>query len=386
MSRTFFIPLALVSGLSAISAFAEVKVVDEIVCKVSGDIITRTDLDRDRAIVAEDLKKQRLSGAQLDEAIKLRTKDSLRNRIDTLLLVARGKEMNMNVDSDVNKQLADIQRRAVAAGQKELVDPDKFQQFVREQTGQSYEDYKGDMKNSILTQRVIRDEVSSKIKLKREDLEAYYNAHQNEFQRDERIFLREIMVAANPDNTAAAERKAKALVVRARGGEKFPEMAQTNSDAASAQYGGFLDPYSKGSLREDLEAAVWNQPKGYVTDPIKIQGGFLILKVDDHQKAGLASLDEVENEVTDRLAGPKMEPMLREYLTKLRQDAFLEIKDGYVDTGAAPGKDTKWNDPAQLKPETVKKEEILAKGRRKHVLGLPVPGTHSDSPGQSSSR
>jgi parvulin-like peptidyl-prolyl isomerase len=386
MSRTLFIPLALMCGFSAVSAFAEVKVVDEIVCKVSGDIVTRTDLERDKLIATEELKKQGLSGARLAEALQIRTKDSLRNRIDTLLLVARGKELNLNVDSDVNKQLADIQRRAVAAGQKELVDPDKFQQFVREQTGQSYEDYKNDLKNSILTQRVVRDEVSSKMKVKHEDLEAYYNAHQNEFQRDERIFLREIMVAANPDNIAAAERKAKTLVTRARAGEKFPELAQTNSDAASAQYGGFLDPYTKGTLREDLEAAVWNQPKGYVSDPIKIQGGYLILKVDDHQKAGLASLDEVENEVTDKIAGPRMEPMLREYLTKLRQDAFLEIKPDYIDTGAAPGKDTKWNDPAQLKPETTTKQEVLAKGRKKHVLGLPVPGTHSDSPGQSSSR
>src|SRR5947209_8674915 len=141
MRCTLSIALAVASCWMVVPASAEVKVVDEIVCKVSGDIITRSELERDRLAITEELRKQSLSGARLQEAVALRTKDLLRNRIDTLLLVAKGKEMSINVDTDVNKQIADIQRRAVAAGDKTLADPEKFQQFVREQTGQSYEDY-----------------------------------------------------------------------------------------------------------------------------------------------------------------------------------------------------------------------------------------------------
>jgi parvulin-like peptidyl-prolyl isomerase len=377
--------LASISLLASTVLAAEVKVMEEIVCKVNGDIITRTELERDRARVTEELRRQGLSGARLTDAVNEQSKTLLRDRIDNLLLISKGKEMNLNVDSEVNKQMADTQRRAVTQD-KALADPEKFQQFVHDQTGQSYEDYKADMKNSMLAQRVVREEVSGKIKFKREELQAYYDGHKDQFQREERIFLREILVAANPDNTSVAEKKAKDLVAQARRGEKFPELAQTNSDAVSAQLGGFIDPYTKAQLSEELIKAVWDQPKGYITDPIKMAGGYLILKVDDHQKAGLASLDEVENEVTDQLFQPKMQPLMREYMTKLREQAFLEIKPGYEDAGAAPGKDTKWNDPAQLKPETTTKEEVLAKGRRKHVLGLPVPGTTSTKPGTSSSR
>src|SRR5579864_6530983 len=64
-----------------------------------------------------------------------------------------------------------------------------------------------------------------------------------------------------------------------------------------------------------------------------------------------------------------MQPKVREYLTKLREVAFLEIRAGYVDSGAAPGKDTAWKDPAQLKPETTTKEEVAAR-RRKRLLGI----------------
>ena len=67
--------------------------------------------------------------------------------------------------------------------------------------------------------------------------------------------------------------------------------------------------------------------------------------------------------------------------------AFLEIKTGWEDTGAAPGKNTAWSDPAQLKPETVTKEEVAARGHRKKLLGMiPIPGTNTTAAGVSSSK
>ncbi len=134
-----------------------------------------------------------------------------------------------------------------------------------------------------------------------------------------------------------------------------------------------------------IESATWDQPKGFVTDPMRVENGFLILKVDEHQKAGQASLDDVTNEITERLYTPKMQPAVREYLTKLRKDAFLEIKPGYVDSGAAAGQDTTWVATAELKPETVTKEEVASQKRHKRLLGvLPVPGTTATSSSKSS--
>jgi hypothetical protein len=95
-------------------------------------------------------------------------------------------------------------------------------------------------------------------------------------------------------------------------------------------------------------------------------------------------MDEVEPEIMDKLYQPKMQPALRAYLTKLRESAFLEIKKGYIDSGAAPGKDTAWMDAAQLKPETVTKAEAATRKRRKHLLGVPLPGTTSSGTSSSS--
>src|SRR5262249_13308827 len=151
-------------------------------------------------------------------------------------------------------------------------------------------------------------------------------------------------------------------------GEKFSELAQTNSDDANAQSGGEMPPMAKGDLDKRIEDAIWNQPRGFVTDPIKMDKGLIIVKVLEHQKAGQAEFEEVLGEIENRMYAPKMDPAIREFLTKLRVNAFLEIKPGYEDSGAAPGKNTAWTDPAQLKPETVTKEEVAAKTRHKKLL------------------
>jgi peptidyl-prolyl cis-trans isomerase SurA len=91
----------------------------------------------------------------------------------------------------------------------------------------------------------------------------------------------------------------------------------------------------------------------------------------------------VESEIMNRLYGPRFQPKIREYLTRLREQAFLEIKPGFVDSGAAPGKDTSWKDPAQLKPETVTKEEVANIKRRKRMLwAIPMPGTNANEAAQ----
>ena len=369
------VPVLILASASAFAA--DVAIVEEIVAKCNGDIITRGDLERYRRDFVNAARQQGVTGPTLDQALAEHEKNLLRDRIDQLLLVQKAKDLNINVDSDVAKRLASIQRDA------KIADPEKFQDYVKEQTGMPFEDFKQEMKNDLLRQRVIHQDVGGKVNIKREELEKYYNEHKSEFVREERIFLREILISTEGKDAAgvaAAEKKAKDLVARARKGERFPEMARDNSDAITAKSYGQLDPYKKGELSKNMEDLVWDQPKGYVTDPITTPAGFLILRVDEHQKAGQAELAEVENEVMDKLYTPRMEPAVREYLTKLREQAFLEIKSDWVDSGAAPGKDTSWVDPAQLKPETVSKAEVAAKSRRKRLLwAVPIPGTKTKS-------
>jgi parvulin-like peptidyl-prolyl isomerase len=371
--------------VSAIALFAaDTVVIEQIVAKVNGDIVTRSELDRLRHENEAEMQQRGMNAVQIRAAMQEREKDLLRDRIDSLLLIQRGKDLDIKVDAEVSKRLAEIQL------ENKIADPDKFQLWIKDNVGKSYEDFKQEMKNQLLTQRVIGSEVGSKISVPRERIVEYYEKNKTTFVRQEQAYLREILIGIEGKDAAgitAAEKKAKDVVARARKGERFGDLVRDNSDALSAKQGGDLGGWKKGDLRPDMEAAVWDKPKGYIADPIRVPAGFEILRVDEHVKEGQASLEDVENEIKERLYMPLYQPKIREYLTSLRGQAFLEIRDGYADTGAASGKDTRWQDPAMLKPETVSKEEVALRKHNKRLLwSIPIPGTSTKIEQKSSSR
>lgn len=367
------------------SLAADVQTVDEIIAKVNGDIVSRNELERTAKEMVAELRAQNLSGQRLEEEYNSHQKDILRNKIDSLLLVQRGKELNIDVTSELNKYLADLQRRSTIA------DPEKFREYVHQQTGLSWEDFQSDARNSIMTRRVISEEVSRNVSVSAAEVQAYYEAHKKDFVREEKVYLQEILISTDGKDAAgvaAAQKKARDLAARAAKGERFADLARDNSDSTTAQQGGDLGQgYKKGELLKDLEDAVWNLPKGGVTQPIKMPSGFLILKVIQHTKEGQAELADVQPQIEEILYEPKMEPKVRAYLTNLRKTAFLEIKDGYVDTGACPGCDTRWQDVAVLRPEMTTKAAVSQRVQHKRLLFLiPIPGTEKTVTGKSSSR
>jgi peptidyl-prolyl cis-trans isomerase SurA len=383
--RNVWASLALTACLSVSIPAADIGLVEEIVAKVNGDIITRSEIERTRRQMEAELKTRGTKGPDLEKIVAEREKDSLRERIDQLLLVQKGKELGINVEPDVSKYLAELQV------QSKIADPEKFQQYVREQTGQSFEDFKSEIRNGYLTQRVIRQEVGSRISIPRAELEKYYNENKAKFMREDRVFLREILVSTEGKDEAgiaAAEKKARDLSARGKKGEKFHEMAKANSDAATKEQYGELGGFKRGELNKQIEEIVFAADRGFVTDPIRVSNGFLVLKVEEKHKAGQASFEEVEQDIMNELIQPKFQPQVREFLTKLRYESFLEIKPGYVDSGAAEGKSTAWTDPAQLKPETVTKEEVASQTRNRRLLWLvPIPGTSTPAKkGTSSSQ
>ncbi len=369
---------------AAAAMASDVKIVEQVIAKINGDIVTSSDLERARREAEAELGRQKLSAVQIAEQVKARQSDFLRDRIDNLLMVQKAKELNLSVDSELTKQLAAIQR------ENKIADQDKFHDWIRERYGIPFEDFRQEIRDSMMKERLIQQEVGSKINIPHAEVQKYYDEHKDEFIREERVFLSQIILSTtgkDEKQIALLEKKAKDLVERARQGEKFAGLAKDNSDDPTAKEGGQAGSFLRKDLMPQIADAVFSQDRGYVTDPIRVTGGILILRVDEKHNAGLAALDEVENEIMQKLFAPRFDPAIREYLTKLRQDAFLEIREGYVDSGAAPGKDTRWMDPAQLKPQTVTKEEVAMQVRRRRLLWMfPVPYTSTPVTSRSKSR
>jgi parvulin-like peptidyl-prolyl isomerase len=370
MFRRFVVLVSAALFCAAPSAFAaDIKVVEEIAAKVNGDIITKGDLDDQKKILERTLREEQLlTGPALAAAVREQEKDILANQISQRLLVQRAKDLQISVDADVNRQLAQMQV------EYKIPDTEKFHDFIHQQLGMTFEDYKQQLTETLLTRRVIGGEVGSKVNIPESELRKYYDDHQSEFVRKSEVYLSQILISTegkNAEQVATAEKKAKELVTRANKGEKFSELASENSDdTATAHDGGVLPAIQPDQLREDLRQVIAKTRKGQVTDPINTPQGFLILKVNERFEEGLAPFDEVKDRIHEFLAGPRMQPKLVEYLNRLRQEAYLEIKDGYIDTGAAPGKDTSWHEVAQIKAQTITKQEVMASRKRKRLMFL----------------
>ena len=359
-------------GLALPAAAADVRVVEEIVAKINGQIVTRSEIEREMAEYQAEMARQNVTGEKLQQALAEHQKEVLRDLIDQSLLVQRGKELNISVETQIIKYMDDVRRQYNVASMEE------FEKFIGEKAGVPYEDFKERIRNQILTQRVVGQEVGSKISVPKEEIQRYYDEHKSEFVRPEQVHLREIFLSIegkDPKEIPAVEKKANDLLARLKKGERFAEVATKNSESESAKQGGDIGFFKRGVLDKQIEDLAFNMRRGQNSELIKRKNGFLILRLEERHQEGQAALADVEQEITEKLYGPRMQPAMREYLTKLRQNAFIEIRPGFVDSGAAEGQDTTWKDPENFKAAVTTKAEVAGKKKKKFLFVIPRGGS-----------
>jgi peptidyl-prolyl cis-trans isomerase SurA len=390
--------LLILLGLSLVPAFAAGQVVEEIVARVNGSIITRSEFLRSKDQLKDDVKQQ--DAANADKLFSEREKDILRDLIDQQLLLEKGKDLGITGDTDVIKRLDQMRKDMKLETMEELEKAATAQ-------GISYEDFKQNMRNQIITQKVIGEEVGSHLNITTDEQQKFYDQHKAELEQPESIRLSEILIepekpapekpaaekpaenatvdpnAANGGNPnpqdaagdaakksaesarAAAEAKANELLKQLRAGASFEDAAKKNSAGPSAAQGGDLGVFKRGTLAKEIEEKTFAMKSGEITDVTRVKQGYIILKVTDHQMAGIPPMKDVGPKIQDALYYEKLQPALRAYLTKLREEAYIKIQEGYSDSGHSAN---------QTEPvETAAAKETDAKNlkkKKKKFLGV----------------
>jgi peptidyl-prolyl cis-trans isomerase SurA len=377
-------------ALACLPALAVGQVVEEIIARVNNQIITRSEFERSKDQLKEEVKQQ--DPKDPDKAFADHEKDILRDLMDQQLLLDKGKDLGITGDTDLIKSL-DQMRKDMKLDSLEALEKEATKQGI------SWEDFKQNKRNQIITQKVIGEEVSTKLSISKEEEQKFYDEHKSEMEQPEYIRLSEILVAPKaaassitpaPDSSAAgsapaaqppadeaakavtddtalsaAEAKANDLLKQIRGGASFEDIAKKNSDGPSAADGGALGMFKRGQLAKELEDRTFAMKAGDVTDVIRTKQGYVILKVVDHQQAGIPPMKDMLPRIMDALYLEKLQPALRAYLTKLREDAYIDVKDGYVDTGASP------NETKPIETAAAKESDAKKLGKKKHKkLGI----------------
>lgn len=353
---------------------AEVAILEEIIVKVNGDIILRSEyertLDQNRREVLADSS---VPSGEREAELLAREKTVLRDMIDQRLLVQKGEELGINVDAQVLRQRDELMSR------NDIETTDDFEAWILERTGEPAEDLMDRMKENFLSQAVLGQEVSRRVVVTRDEIEEYYEEHKDEYVRSEGVRLSQILFRIDGDEDGQ-RKEAEEVLERVQRGEPFTEMARRFSqDEATKEFGGDIGIYRRGMLREEIESAVFDQRQGFITDLIEVPNGLLILRVDQNFREGLAELEEVQEEIRATLSAPRFQPEIRKYLSELRGESYIEIRPGYADEGAIEGMNTAWSDPSRLAPLTTTREEVIRTRRRKRVLWMiPLPRTNVD--------
>ncbi|MDR3744578.1 MAG: peptidylprolyl isomerase [Acidobacteriaceae bacterium] len=335
-------------------------VVEDAIVRVNDQIIDRSDYIRSQQQLIDEARQTHLT----DDELASRQKDLLRDMIDQQLLLSRGKELDISADSEVIRRLDDIRK------QNKFDSMEDLEKAVR-QSGVSYEDFKANIKNSIITQQVVRDEVGKTLRLTAKDEQAYYEKHKQEYEQPEQVRLSEILIptpdAATDEQVAQAKAKADDVVAKLKAGANFDDLAKQFSGGQSADKGGDLGEFKRGQLgSKALEDPTFVLKAGENTAPIRTRQGFVILKVIEHTQAGIPPMSAVDDQLQEAIYREAIQPALRTYLTSLREKAYIDIAPGFVDSGAS-AKQSKPLFAAYAPPTTKKKAEQKARLDQSHA-------------------
>ncbi len=304
------------------------SVVEDIVARINNQIITQSDYDRALNDMDQQMRQSGSTMQQISEAHK----DLLRNLIDQQLWLAKGKELGVTADTELVKKLDEIRQ------QYHLDSIEDLEKAAKEQ-GYSFEDFKQNIRNQIITQQVMREEVGAHITFTPGEAQRYYEAHRQEFAQPESERLSEILVSADSNDPAkvqAAKAKADDIEARLHSGGDFTQLARSFSDGSTASSGGDLGLYKRGQLGSVLEDKTFPLKTGEYTEPILTKQGYIVLKVVQHAAGGPAPYKDVQEQVEEALYMQRMEPAIHAYLSKMRDEAAIFIKPGYTDTDATP--------------------------------------------------
>jgi peptidyl-prolyl cis-trans isomerase SurA len=359
------LPWLLLACLAALPpALPADTIVEEIIARINNQIVTRTEYLRSKDQLKQEAQQQDPGNA--DKIVAEKDKDVLRDLIDQQLLLEKGKDLGITADTEVIKRLDEMRKEMKLESMEELEKAAAGQ-------GVSFEDFKQNLKNQIITQQVISKEVGSRMSIGKEELQQFYDEHKSQMEQPEEIRLSELLIStekkgkdASADEAqqlAAAQAKADDVLAQIRKGAAFDGLAKKNSDGPTAAQGGDLGYFKRGTLAKELEDKTFAMKPGEVSDVIRTKQGFVVLKVTEHQQAGVPPLSQIEPRVQDAIYMQKLQPALRAYLQKLREEAYIDIKPGYVDTGASPN---------QTKPVETTAKDAGAKElkKKKKKLGI----------------
>lgn len=300
----------------AVEAAAPEKI---IVATVNGKPITQEALDRKADLVQ---KRYASMGMTLDTEKKAALRDRiLQSLIEQALLYQESQKQGIKIeDAQVEQELSDFKDQFKS--KSEYTDQLKEMNFTEDSL-------KSQIRENLAIRKLVEEKVVSQINITDKDAKAYYEAHPEEFKVPEQVRARHILIKVDKDASEAEKAKAlkkiEAIKAKLNNGADFATLAAENSDGPSKKRGGDLGFFERGQMVKPFEKVAFSLKPGEISDVVKTQFGYHIIKVEERRKASTESFDDAKERLKDFLKRQEMKEKLPQYIDQLRAESTINI-------------------------------------------------------------
>jgi len=310
-------------------------------------------------------QKQKMPPQYLEQYKQQMRKQALESLIIEELLNEKVKELNITItDQDVEDQIAgliksqnltqeDFEARIVARG----MSIDQIKENIKKMPPYKYN-------------KLFGLQLKGKISVTEADAKDYYTQNSAQFQATEQVRASHILIkpdTSDPntdsnDAKAAAKAKAEELLEKAKQPDAdFAQLAKDNSACPSSVKGGDLNFFKRGQMVPEFDKVAFELEPGQISDVVKTQFGYHIIKVTDKKKTSKKSYKEVKEGLISMLKNQKKRTAVREYIESLKAKSDIvytePVKQSQPETIKIQPKST------EEKPEKATTEDKPATGK-----------------------
>ena len=311
------------TALLLLPLLVRAELVDRVAAVVNNDIITLSELQK-RAAPEITRVAQESSGTERSQKQSVVMKKALDAMIDEKLVDSELRELKVSIsDKEVEAAVEEVKKSY------NLTEEQLSEAVAKE--GLTLAEYREQMRKQIARYKLINEKVRKNIKVSDADVKSEYDRMMRSEGEDYEVHIRHILIAV-PRNAPQAQveearRKAVAIAVEARQpGVDFAELAKKRSEGSSSSDGGDLGFFKRGTMVPEFEKVAFSLKTGEVSEPVRTQFGWHVLKLEEIRKLGMKPLVEVRPEIEERLRRQQAERLTTQYMETLRQAAVVEKK------------------------------------------------------------
>ncbi|MGB5295150.1 MAG: peptidyl-prolyl cis-trans isomerase [Thermoanaerobaculia bacterium] len=293
--------------------------VNEIVLRVNDRIATTYDYNSERLERFQAIQQaESLTEEKKQELLAVLGETVMKDLFEQLLMLSRADQLKIQISpSEIDEAVERTQQNFGIQNQAEF-------KAALEASGMTEERLRGRLEKTLLTQRVMGQEVYSRVSVDEEDLRRYYQSHADEFQVPQRLSLREVVVlessGLNDDDLALLAEEIRQQLSTGRDIEEV--VAPYLEEGVSS---GVIDLgwVEVGDLNQDLEEAVWGLEAGGVSPAVEARGGLHILVVAEREEARLLEFLEVQDQIRSIEQGRLMQDEMAKYIEELKKNSYV---------------------------------------------------------------